>query len=317
MTEAHPYHPASPAATRARTAEPGQPAERPPPAAPPIPPPPPPAPPHARSSRRSGRRRLSALAAVAVLSVAGGVLGGWLYEQTEEPASHPVTTPTTSRPSTTFAGESVDIATVLSLVEPAVVSVGTSTVVPEGPGSSVVEGAGTGIVLTPDGEILTNAHVVASATTIDVVLAGTSAAHTADVVASDTAADIALIKVRGTSGLTPAPLGEPDRLQVGDEVVAIGNALALQGGPTVTKGIVSALDRAIETDTGTLTDMIQTDAAISSGNSGGPLVNASAEVVGINTAVATSSATVEAQNIGFAIPITSALQAVNRSAVGG
>ena len=315
MTEAHAYHPASPAAARASTTAPGQAGTQSPPAASPIPPPPPPAPPGARWSRRSGRRRLGALVAVAVVSVAGGVLGGWLYQQTEEPTSQPTTT--TTRPSTAFAGESVDIATVLRLVEPAVVSVGTTIVVPEGPVTSVVEGAGTGIVLTSDGEILTNAHVVASATTIDVILAGTSAAHTADVVASNTAADIALIKVRGVGGLTPAPLGDPDTLQVGDEVVAIGNALALQGGPTVTKGIVSALDRSIETDTGTLTGMIQTDAAISSGNSGGPLVNASGEVVGINTAVATSSATVEAQNIGFAIPITTALQAVDRQPASG
>jgi putative serine protease PepD len=254
---------------------------------------------------------------VVVVSLAGGVLGGWLYRQSEEPASQPATTTTTSRPSTTFAGESVDIATVLSLVEPAVVSVGTTILVPEGPANSVVEGAGTGIVVTSDGEILTNAHVVASATTIDVALAGTSAAHTADVIASNTAADIALIKVRGVNGLTPAPLGDPDTLQVGDEVVAIGNALALEGGPSVTKGIVSALDRSLETDGSTLAGLIQTDAAISSGNSGGPLVNASGDVVGINTAVARSSATVEAQNIGFAIPITAALQAVDRQAPSG
>src|SRR5439155_17149562 len=88
-----------------------------------------------------------------------------------------------------------------------------------------------------------------------------------------------------------------------DDVVAIGNALDLPGGPTVTKGIVSALDRSIDTESASLTGMIQTDAAISSGNSGGPLVNAAGQVIGINTAVALGSDRVKAQNIGFAIPI--------------
>lgn len=175
-----------------------------------------------------------------------------------------------------------------------------------------MQGAGTGIVLGVDGEILTNAHVVASAKSADVVLPGSGGSHTADVVVADTAADLALLKIRNISGLTPAPLGESDTLQVGDQVVAIGNALALAGGPTVTQGIVSALDRSIRTDSGTLKGLIQTDAAISSGNSGGPLVNASGQVVGMNTAVAASSTTVQAENIGFAIPITTALHTVDR-----
>jgi S1-C subfamily serine protease len=97
-------------------------------------------------------------------------------------------------------------------------------------------------------------------------------------------------------------------VQVGDEVVAIGNALALEGGPTVTEGIVSALDRSITTGSGTLTGLIQTDAAISSGNSGGPLVDAYGEVVGVNTAVAASGGGVEASNIGFVISIDRALE---------
>ena len=94
---------------------------------------------------------------------------------------------------------------------------------------------------------------------------------------------------------------------MGDVVLAIGNALALEGGMSVTQGIVSALDRTIETETGTLTGLVQTDAAISSGNSGGALVNAAGEVVGINTAVAASYGSVTASNIGFAIAIDDAL----------
>jgi putative serine protease PepD len=94
--------------------------------------------------------------------------------------------------------------------------------------------------------------------------------------------------------------------------VAIGNALALEGGPTVTEGIVSALDRSISTESGTLTGLIQTDAAISSGNSGGPLVDAYGEVVGVNTAVASSGGGVEASNIGFVISIDRALEVARR-----
>lgn len=151
-----------------------------------------------------------------------------------------------------------------------------------------------------------------SATSIAVVLPGSSIKHTTDVIGSDTAADIAVLKIRDTSGRTPAPLGRSGALRVGDEVVAIGNALALEGGPTVTNGVVSALGRSIDTDTGTLNGLIQTDAAISSGNSGGPLVNTSGQVVGINVAAAASSSTVEAENIGFAIPIDPALGIVQR-----
>jgi len=98
-------------------------------------------------------------------------------------------------------------------------------------------------------------------------------------------------------------------MAVGDDVVAIGNALALDGGMTVTRGIISAVDRSIETDTGSLAGLLQTDAAISSGNSGGALVNAAGQVIGINTAAATSSGTVTASNIGFAIPVDDALAA--------
>ena len=242
-------------------------------------------------------------------SVAGGVLGGWAYNRSSS------TTPTTtvvSRPSTTFAGESFDVASVLAAVEPSVVSVSATTETRDGPFTTTGEAAGTGIVLTSDGEVLTNAHVVASATSIDVVLPGSTAKLPADLIGSDVSADIALLKVRNVSDLTPAPLGSTAVLNVGDEVVAIGNALALEGGPTVTKGIVSAIDRSIATDSGTLTGLIQTDAAISSGNSGGPLVNSAGRVIGINTAVAASSASVEAQNIGFAIPIGSALRVVDR-----
>jgi S1-C subfamily serine protease len=112
-----------------------------------------------------------------------------------------------------------------------------------------------------------------------------------------------VVQLDDPTGVVPAKLGSSEDVAVGDQVVAIGNALALEGGPTVTEGIVSALNRSIDTANGTLTGLIQTDAAISSGNSGGPLVNAAGQVIGMNTAVAASSGSVNASNIGFAISI--------------
>jgi putative serine protease PepD len=176
-------------------------------------------------------------------------------------------------------------------------------------GSQTGTGAGTGIVLE-DGYILTNAHVVSGAEDIEITVPGDDTPRAAELVASDESSDVALLLVEETTGLVPADLGDADELQVGDDVVAIGNALALEGGMTVTQGIVSALDRTIETDTGDLTGLIHTDAAISSGNSGGPLVNAQGEVVGMNTAVAQSSGSISASNIGFAISIEQAMEVV-------
>jgi S1-C subfamily serine protease len=112
-----------------------------------------------------------------------------------------------------------------------------------------------------------------------------------------------------------AALGDSSALQVGDDVIAIGNALALDGGPSVTQGIVSALNRSIqETNGATLYSLIQTDAAINPGNSGGPLVNSNGEVVGINTAIANPS---DAQNVGFAISISSVRDAIDQLRAGG
>ena len=146
--------------------------------------------------------------------------------------------------------------------------------------------------------MLTNAHVVDGATNIQVTLNGETKARTADLIGEDTNADVALIKIRDASNLPTATLGRSADLRVGDSVVAIGNALDLGATPTVTEGIVSALNRSISAPGESLTGLIQTDAAINPGNSGGPLVDAEGEVVGIDTAIAG-----DAQNIGFALAI--------------
>jgi S1-C subfamily serine protease len=164
-------------------------------------------------------------------------------------------------------------------------------------------GQGTGVVLSAEGEVLTNAHVVEGARTVRVFLPGADQGREAQVVATDEREDLALIRLTDTKGLVPAQLGTSSTVRLGDEVLAIGNALGLKGGLSVTQGIVSGLGRS----EGALAGLIQTDAALNPGNSGGPLVDAAGRVVGINTAVRG-----DAQSIGFAIPIDHARQVVER-----
>ena len=165
--------------------------------------------------------------------------------------------------------------------------------------------AGTGVIVTSDGYIITNKHVVADTTDIRVILADGTTYENAKVVATDPLNDIAYLKIKGVSDLPAAELGDSKTLNIGQEVIAIGNALGQYEG-TVTSGIISGVNRTVtaasssnSAEVETLSDMIQTDAAINSGNSGGPLVNAKGQVIGINTAVAS-----DAQGIGFAIPIS-------------
>ena len=199
----------------------------------------------------------------------------------------------------------IDVAAVAAYVAPSVVTISADIDGPLGSGGSI----GTGVFTTADGEILTNAHVVENATEIRVRLAGETEPREATLLAADPGNDLALLRVAG-NGYVPATFAEPDSVRIGDEVVAIGFALDLDGAPSVTLGIVSALERTIETVNGALDGLIQTDAAISSGNSGGPLVNALGEVVGINTAVARSDSSTAASNIGFAISGAEALPIV-------
>ena len=157
------------------------------------------------------------------------------------------------------------------------------------------EGAGSGVVIRDDGYIVTNYHVVQNADEIAVSLPSGDT-YTAQVVGQDLITDLAVIKVDTEDPLPTADLVSSDAANVGDWVVAVGNSLALKGGPTVTLGIISAKGRTIDTQHGVLYDMIQTDAAINDGNSGGPVVNMSGEVIGISTAIYR-----QAQGIGFAV----------------
>jgi len=190
------------------------------------------------------------------------------------------------------------VAQVINALTDSVVTISTEVTDATGNGKAI----GTGVVITSDGEILTNAHVVADATKVSVRFAGETEPRDAEIVATDPGNDLALIRIKAT-GLRPAVFAQPGSVRVGDAVVAIGYALGLDGGPTVSTGIVSALKRTIITENGALNGLIQTDAAISSGNSGGPLVNMRGEIVGINTAVARGDASSAANNIGFSISV--------------
>ena len=212
-----------------------------------------------------------------------------------------------------------DIQSILASVLPSVVSIDTSSFRGVGGLGSFVQGAGTGMIIEPSGVILTNDHVIAGAQSVTVTLYGQVKQFPAKVIGTDPEKDIALVQVEGAGDSLPTvQFGNSDAAKQGDGVLAIGNALALAGGPTVTEGIVSALNRSLTatTDEGTtenLTGLIQTDAPINPGNSGGPLVNSSGQVVAMNTAVATSSqGNAPAQNVGFAIAVDEIRTVVNQ-----
>lgn len=195
------------------------------------------------------------------------------------------------------------IANVVEKVSPSVVSITTN--VQQQSVFGVVQGqaAGTGVVVSADGYVLTNKHVLADANAVQVVTSDGTAYTDVKIVGSDPLNDVAFLKINGAKNLTAAELGDSSTLRVGQEIIAIGNSLG-QYHNTVTSGIISGKGRPIQAGDGNgqstenLTDLLQTDAAINPGNSGGPLLNRSGQVVGINTAVAQN-----AEGIGFAIPI--------------
>jgi len=224
--------------------------------------------------------------------VAGGL--GIAFDADDDDPAASSGAGTASRPAAEIpSGEPLDIRQVLDVIQPSVVSIEA-----EVPGGGDLFGsAGSGVVISDDGLVLTNAHVIDGARGITLRLFDGTTAE-AELVGSFPDDDVALVQIVDPQGLVPATLGVSDDLLVGDEVVAIGNALDLTGEPTVTRGIVSALDREIAGGGILLDDLIQTDAAINPGNSGGPLVDNQGRVIGINTAIIDN-----AQSIGFALSI--------------
>jgi serine protease Do len=168
------------------------------------------------------------------------------------------------------------------------------------------EQAGSGVIIDERGYIVTNNHVVEGAKSISISIPD-GRSFDATLIGTDPLTDLAVIKIEGNN-LPVAEFGKSSELEVGDWVVAIGNALALKGGPTVTVGVISALGRTIEEASGvSLYDIIQTDAAINPGNSGGPLINLQGEIIGINTAKVSS---VDVSGVGFAVSSDTARRVV-------
>jgi putative serine protease PepD len=262
--------------------------------------------PGAEPAPSSPRGRL--LAAVAVTAVLASGLGAGVGVMAANQSSDSTTI---VRQDTARAAAAIDTVSIVANSKPSVVSINTITTGTDIFQQPVTEqGTGTGFVASADGLIYTNAHVVGDAIEVDVTLEdGTT--KKGKVVGVNATDDLAVVKIEAT-GLVPLPIGSSADMRVGDPVVAIGNSLALPGGPTATEGIVSALNRSIDTSNGEyLARLIQTDAAINPGNSGGPLLNAKGEVIGINTAGAT-----DAQNVGFAIALDTAKPILDELAKG-
>lgn len=253
--------------------------------------------PHSARHRQKGIAIIIIMALVIGLLVAIGAQNNfWTNSQ-----------PTTSRPTVKDDGNTaktqreVDIASIVSKVSPSVVSITTQSESQTYFGTAQREGAGTGIVVSSDGYVMTNKHVVDGVDAVRVVLSNGESFDDVKVIGNDPLNDVAFLKIPDVNDLTPAELGNSSSVSVGQSVIAIGNSLG-QYQNTVTSGIISGKGRPVAAQAGrtveSLTDLLQTDAAINPGNSGGPLLNMAGQVIGMNTAIAA-----EAQGIGFAIPV--------------
>jgi putative serine protease PepD len=308
--------PAAPGGATAAAPRPSSAEPPPPPATPPVPPPPP----------GRGRRVVAVFTAAGLMlaSATGGALVALAIDDDGGISGSPAATSLDAEPATSDddggdAAPDEPLSQAAAEVLPSVVMIGVE--------SGGASGSGSGIVISEDGQILTNNHVVAAAAQGGELTVSFSDGSTAEaeIVGRDPASDLAVIQARDVSGLTPAELGSSADLNVGDTVLAIGSPLGLDG--SVSAGIVSALGRAItlqgerqpESPFGgggdrvagnAVIDAIQTDAAINPGNSGGALVNSDGQVVGINTAIASLAQGPTGQGgnigVGFAIPIDSA-----------
>jgi putative serine protease PepD len=265
----------------------------------------------------TARRKVAAAGAALVVAVGAGGAGAIGAMALAGPNTV-FASPSSVSPVSSSSGNSTT-AQVAAAVQPSVVSITATS-----PGA---QSTGSGVILRSNGVIMTNAHVVSGATRVTVKFSNGKTAP-AQVFGSDTAKDIAVIKASGVSGLKPATLGDSGQLAVGDSVLAVGSPLGLDG--SVTSGIVSALGRTVseggsEQDQGaypygmrsapqqsaSINNAIQTDAAINPGNSGGALVDSAGQVIGINTAIATTSGTSGSIGVGFAIPMNDAKKVAN------
>lgn len=254
-----------------------------------------------KSQAKTGKNRFATFASLVAVALSGTALY-YAYNRPTTSIFH--SSNSASNNAATFAEGS--ISEIANSVSKSVVSIITNT---STTGSfftgQVSQAAGTGFILSSDGYIATNKHVVANATKIGVILDDGSTYEDVELIGTDPINDFAIVKIKDVKNLTPIKIGDSKTTNIGQQVIAIGNALGTYQN-SVTSGIISGKGRSLtasdssRTTYETLSDMIQTDAAINGGNSGGPLVNAAGEVIGINTAYAS-----QGNNVGFAIPINS------------
>jgi putative serine protease PepD len=277
-----------------------------------------------QTPKKRGRVSLFVGATALAAALIGGASGAAITALSGSPAPSSATSSLTAAAGQQVSSTGIaDVSTIAAKVLPSVVQVN----VPLDQGEAI----GSGVILSSNGQILTNAHVVDGAVGDVTVVLSDGTKYQASVVGADTKADIAVLQAKNASGLTPATLGDSSKVAVGSEVVAIGSPGGLQN--TVTSGIVSALNRNLsdigggqqqqspfnrtssKASSGPSYTAIQTDAAINQGNSGGPLVNSAGQVIGINSALynpSASNGSAGSVGIGFAIPINDAKTIVNQ-----
>ncbi len=270
----------------------------------PVPPTPTPTPTPKKQQPRNPLAIIIASMFSVLVLVGAGILGGLYIERHFSPSATPSLTATEDG-NIPVTDEESSIASVAEKVGPSVVSIVTETRSRSLYGPTSGQAAGTGIIVSKDGYVMTNNHVIEGATSVSVVDSTGELYDNVKIIGRDPLNDIAFLKVSSNKDFTPAVLGNSATLRTGQQVVAIGNALG-QYSHTVTSGIISGTGRPVTAsstasgNTESLTDLIQTDASINHGNSGGPLVNMAGQIIGINTAIAE-----DANGIGFAIPVNS------------
>lgn len=271
-------------------------------------------------------RWVAVVTVVATILAAGGGIGIGLtmarYLHTShaaQSAALPTVAPSSSdapiapaSPSTNQNG-TFNAAAIAAKVDPAIVDINTVIATSNGTGSA----AGTGMIITSSGEVLTNNHVIDQSTSISVTIAGHSGNYAAHVIGFSVTSDVALIQIEGVSGLPTVTLADSSTIKIGDQVVAIGNALGQGGTPALTQGQVTATDQTITASEGNgrsevLSGMIQSDASIQPGDSGGALVNSAGQVIGMITAGEAQGFRSNSSTVGYAISANTALSIVNQ-----
>lgn len=260
--------------------------------------------------KRHPLRLLVALLVATLVFMVAIIVGRVVREATSTWYLSPPWAPSAASPPWALPGTSsgsVNLSALATRVEPALVDINTRL------GYQNAEAAGTGIVISSSGEVLTNNHVISGATSIAVTDVGNGQTYPATVVGYDLRHDIAVLQLRGASGLPTASIGDSSRVAVGDEIAVIGNAGGVGGAPSIAMGTVSALDQTITASDATtgstqqLAGLIQVVADVQPGDSGGPLVNTAGQVVGVNTAGSAGFRFSSTGGEGFAIPISDAI----------